>query len=458
MQREEKQMCPDCFQRKMEYGTCTLCGFEWKNEKKNRLRLAPFTRLKDRYVIGRILGNGGFGITYKAYDTQNQCCCAVKEFVPLGLVARNTGERQIYVTSANNKEDFEHGKKRFMEEAEILKKLDSLPEVAQVKDYFTENGTVYFVMEYIQGVNLLQLMKVYGGCIPLKEALSIVCMTGRCLEQVHTTANIFHRDISPDNIMVTGEGQVKLIDFGNAKYLIGKKSQNLTAVVKHGYAPPEQYSSTGKQGSFTDVYALAATLYYIVTGVKIPNPAERYEGKEYKPLSEMNPGIPLSVSEAVERALILNSRLRTQTMREFVEELDGSGFDRDLGKGREERGNQGSFHERSQASQTPKAPYVKLCGQEGEIKWNLPQNEIVTIGRSEIWSDIVPGKDVRVSKKHCELSYDSIMDCFCIMDISKNGTFARGKRLEKGKVYDLQEGETFEIGRNIYVMEVGLEE
>lgn len=470
MQMEEKQLCPDCFQRKMEHGKCAWCGFEWTMEKKNRLRLAPFTMLNDRYMTGRLLGNGGFGITYKAYDTRQKSYCAIKEFVPLGLVARAEGERQIYVTSTKNEEDFEHGKKRFMEEAKILKELSRLPEVTQIRDYFEENGTVYFVMEYIQGVNLLQLMKVYGGRIPLQQALTILCAAGNCLEQVHTSAHIFHRDISPDNIMVTGDGQVKLIDFGNAKYLIGKKSQTLSAVLKRGYAPPEQYSSAGKQGCYTDVYALAATLYYILTGVKIPEPAERYSGTEYVSLSKTDTRIPISVSEAVDRALVLNTRLRTQTVGEFVRELNwtpfmGNAAALNAGEPREcmerDRAEQQEKALRQEADEKAgksKSPYVKLLGEKGGIKWKLPRNKIVTIGRSENWSDIVPGKDGRVSKKHCELYYDSILDCFCLVDISRNGTFSGGKRLEKGKVYDLKKGETFAVGRNIYVMEVGMEE
>lgn len=434
MEYEQGRICPDCFQKSFRQGKCQNCGFLMQEE--HPLRLPLFTRLKQRYLVGRLIGHGGFGMTYKVYDTIGAKICAVKEFVPLGLVNRMEGKTQIYVTSLENESDFAHGKKRFMDEAKILKQLQGLPETVYVEDYFEENNTVYFVMEYIQGVSLLKLTKAYGGCIPYHMAQSLICRVGNCLEQVHSRGHIFHRDISPDNIMVTQEGEIRLIDFGNAKYLIGSKSQTLSPVLKHGYAPPEQYSSSGKQGSFTDVYALAATFYYIVTGNKVPPSPERFGGRDYIPLQTFNPEIPIYVSEAVDHALNLNSKLRTQTAAEFVRALEG--------------GLQGQAVSYGN-------PYVKLKIPGNEVKWNLPVDQIVVIGRSRKVAQIILSKDDRVSKRHCELYYDSILRCFCLVDVSTNGTFAGGKRLEKGKVYILQKGEKFVIGRNIYVMEVGVE-
>lgn len=429
MRTEERRRCPNCFQGKMKNGKCEKCGFESLEEKENHLRITPFARLNDRYIVGRMLGHGGFGITYKAYDTLNQCVCAIKEFLPQGLVMRTGQGKEISVTSTENIDDFEHGKKRFIEEGRILMKLGNVMEVVQIYDSFQENNTVYLVMEYVEGVNLSQLMRVYGGRIPVREAVSLVYDAGYALEQVHNLARIFHRDISPDNIMVTREGGIKIIDFGNAKYLISEKSQMMSVVLKHGYAPPEQYSSMGKQGSYTDVYSLAATLYYIITGERIPIAPDRLGGNEYIRLSELNLGVPDYVSEAVDKALETNRKTRTQTMGEFIRQL----------------------------KPVVKAPYVMLLEKGRELKWKLPQDQSVMIGRSEEFADIIPGKDGRISKRHCELCYDSILDCFCIIDHSMNGTFAKGKRLEKEQIYDLQDGEIFTIGRNIYVMKVGME-
>lgn len=420
--------CPNCFQMAVKQGRCGACGYEYSGDPENGIRLPLFSMLAGKYMIGRILGAGGFGITYKAYDARRNMFCAVKEFFPSKLVFRN-GDGQIHTTAEGNRADFEHGKKRFMEEAQMLVQLYVIPEVTGITDYFSENNTVYFVMEYLEGATLEHLMASYGGRIPVEEALSIICRVGNALEQVHVRANIFHRDISASNIMVTREGKVKLIDFGNAKYLIGRESQNLTVIVKHGYAPPEQYSSTSAQGSYTDVYALAATFYHIVTGKLIPYAFDRTNGETYRKLKEM--GIPVSeeVSDAVDRALVLNSAQRTQTAGQFVKELGG-----------------GARH----------GPYLKrLDGQERYV-WNLPENVTVMLGRSGRLSNIVPSSDGSISKQHCEIFYDSIENLFYIVDRSTNGTYVKGSRLEKGKIYQMPCGMQFSLGRDVCVLEAGV--
>lgn len=424
---EEK--CPNCFTGDIASGRCPACGFCRQEEKQSHLALPEMYRLENRYLIGRILGCGGFGITYKAYDLLNQCFCAVKEYTPLGIVAREENGTQLAVTSYANRENFEHGKKRFMEESEVLRKLTDIPEVVKVTDYFTQNGTAYFVMEYLEGADLRGLMESFGGKIPLKEALQIIHRVGLALEQVHKRAGIFHRDISPDNIMVDQSGRVKLIDFGSAKHIFGKGNQTFTPILKHGYAPPEQYSSTGKQGSYTDVYALAATFYYIVTGIRLPSAPDRFGGEAYRPLHEVEPTVSAEVSAAVDHALLLDSRQRTQFAAELV----------------------ASFWQRQDAV---RRPYLRAGG-EGHSAWNIPVNRSVFIGRSTEWSDIVPTKDERISKKHCELFCDSMEGCFYLVDHSKNGIFVDGVRIEKGKTYVLNGGGHFSLGNHILDMEVG---
>lgn len=427
---KEGQRCPNCFQGNIETGRCNLCGFDRQSEKQNPMRLPEMSQLGNRYLIGRMLGCGGFGITYKAYDRWNQCGCAIKEFTPVGLVTREAHEATLHVTSHAHQEDFEHGKKRFMEEAEILKKLTGVPEVVQITDYFQQNNTAYFVMEYIQGANLRQLMHSFGGKIPFKDAASIIYRAGMALEQVHNRAGIFHRDISPENIMVNQEGKLKLIDFGSAKYLIGRHSQTLSVILKKGYAPPEQYSSTSSQGSYTDVYALAATFYYVVTGVMIPDAPDRFGGDSYQRLQDLEPAVSAEISQALDRALVLDNRQRTQSAAVFVSALSG------------ERNGQ-------------ERPYVKLSGSAQAYVWNIPINRAVMIGRSGELADIVPTKNGKISKRHCELFFDSGQKCFYLTDHSKNGTFLGEMRMEKGKAYTLRQGEGFSLGRHICNLEVG---
>ncbi len=427
----QEERCPNCFQAALSGGVCRRCGFDRREEKKNANRLAESATLANRYVIGRILGCGGFGITYKAYDAFNHCCCAIKEFVPTGIVRRDGNTTTLHVTSASNREDFDHGKKRFMDEAEVLKRLMDIPEVVQITDYFMQNNTAYFVMEYVEGVNLRQLMQTFGGRIPVRDARSLLYRAGMALDRVHRRANIFHRDISPDNIMVDANGNVRLIDFGNAKSIIGTHSQTLSVILKHGYAPPEQYSSTSSQGSYTDVYALAATFYYVTTGVRIPNAPDRFGGETYRPLREMQAEITPEISDAVDRALILNSRERTQSAAELVRPFLG---------------------EREEA--VSGRPYLKLAGGGAAYAWNIPENKSVMIGRSSDFSDIVPARDSKISKRHCELYCDSLEKSFYLIDHSTNGTYADGMRLEKGKPYILRGGQ-FSLGNHICDLEVG---
>lgn len=437
----EEYRCPNCFQGKVESGKCMLCGFDRKAEKRNPMRLPEMYVLEERYVVGCILGSGGFGITYKAFDVLNQRSCAVKEFVPIGGVTRAGDGLQISVTSSQSQGDFEHGKKRFMEEAEVLKKLTGVPEVVQIMDYFQQNNTAYFVMEYIEGVTLKQLMTAYGGRIPLQEAAPIIYRAGIALDQVHKKGGIFHRDISPDNIMVSQRGMVKLIDFGNAKHLIGKKSQTLSVILKHGYAPPEQYSSASSQGSYTDVYALAATLYYVLTGVMAPSAPDRFSGEGYRALKELDPAVSAELSEAVDHALILNGKNRTQSAAEFVAPL--SLYLGTPGEPYAKRAYvQTSYGNQPYAKRayTSGMPYVKVAGNPSGCSWRIPPNRIVVIGRSGELADIVPTMDGKVSKRHCELFCDSIEKCFYLVDCSTNGTYIGERRLEKGKAYVLLRG------------------
>ncbi len=433
---KEIYKCPNCFQGDIQSGKCTACGYERKDDKENCLRLPEMYILENRYIIGRILGNGGFGITYKAFDILNQCYCAVKEFVPLGVVKRIDCGVQMVVTSSLNLDDFEHGKKRFMQEAQVLKQLTDIPEVVQVMDYFLQNNTAYFVMEHIEGANLKQLMTTYGGTIPLKEASSIIYHAGMALDQVHKRAGIFHRDISPDNIMVSKDGKVKIIDFGNAKHIIGNKSQTLSVILKHGYAPLEQYSSTGSQGSYTDVYALAVTFYYIVTGRMIPDAPDRLGGIEYAKLKELNLSVSQNISDAVDCALMISSKARTQSVAEFIKSFSSA---------------------EKQRVQRRLKPYLKLAGTANHI-WSIPENKIVRIGRSVAWADIIPSSDAGISNKHCELFYDSMEQQFYLIDHSTNGTYVGNKKLVENEVNILFNGERFTLGNHICDLEVGWNE
>lgn len=445
-------ICPDCFCDSFYDGICSKCGYDNLKEKKHTIALPSMTLLNDRYLIGRGIGAGGFGITYKAYDTSNNSYCAIKEYAPLGLVTRASDASYLHLITENYLGDFMHGKKRFIEEAKMLSQLDNIEHVVKIIDFFEDNNTAYYVMEYLQGVNLNQLRSSYGGRVPLNEALDIICKIGETLHYVHESLHIFHRDISPDNIMITSDGKVKLLDFGNAKYLMGNDSQTFSVVLKHGYAPPEQYSSTSLQGSYTDVYSLAATLYYIISGVKLVVAPDRLTGEDYPRLKSMNIDVSEQLSDVIDEALVLNSKKRTQTMDAFISSLR-----KELPK----------MHIKEIEFNMPKdknhtvvkeIPSLFLVNTDKKMEWKFPADTLISLGRSNQISDIVPSNHSWISKKHCELYYDSEKKIFYIRDCSTNGTFYKGEKLEKQKVYTININDQISLGRNVCILEVRVNE
>lgn len=432
-------ICPFCFKDGMgKNQICRCCGYDVKKAQIHRLGLPQFKVIHSRYVLGCVLGSGGFGITYKAWDISSRSVCAVKEFVPLGIIGRDMGSGMIYPLSGAEEDNFEHGKQRFLEEACTLMNCRSIPGVVKIFDSFEENGTAYYTMEYLSGRHLARYTRERGGRLPLTEAWSIIRKAGVGLARVHSEVGIFHRDISPANIMVEDNGEVKLIDFGSAKYLTSQKSQELSVVIKPGYAPPEQYSRNGRQGTFTDVYALAATFYYILTGENVPDALDRINGRDYVPLSRLDYGIPESISIVVDRALRLRFAERTQRVEEFLEMLD-----------REINGKQ--TRERQ--------PYLKICqGEKAGKKWTLVSDVILYIGRDAEKSHIVVGNDGRISGRHLEVRYNTQENRFHITDRSTNGVYYQNQRLKKNESYQINPGDELELGFHLCRIQLGVEE
>lgn len=387
------------------------------------------TLLGNRYQIDQVLGVGGFGITYKAFDMLYQRVCAIKEFAPSGLAYRKPGELSMSIYSSSHTAHYEHGMMRFMEEAQILRCLRNVPSVVHVEECFQENQTAYFAMEFLEGTNLKKVVNAAGGTLAAQDVLRIISEIGTAMGVIHTTTHILHRDISPENIYLLKDGRVKLLDFGSARQQT-MDEQEFTVEYKRGFAPPEQYSRTGKQGFYTDVYALASTCYYTLTGVRIPDAMERLDGKTYVPLSDMRPDITPQQSETIDRALVLDYRQRTQNMEDFVR---GLGLEQ--------------VPEQTQdiIAEPVYGPYLEIVSGNGAgIRWNLPSDTLIYIGRSPVQSNIVV-PEPRVSKVHCSLVYDQGTGEFLLTDLSRHGVFVDGKRLEHGKEYRYPRGVEFSM-------------
>jgi serine/threonine-protein kinase len=269
-------------------------------------------------VIERDLGQGGFGITYKATDTRLSRPVAIKEFFPSSLGCARRGKSVV----PNNPQDYQTSLQEFLDEARILAKIKH-PNKVEVYDVFEENNTAYMVMEFIEGKNLLDLLNDRGGVMDEKEAIGYIIQVARALEAVHQ-AGYLHRDIKPENIIVTRDGRAVLVDFGAARQFIAQRTKTMNLVLTPGYAPLEQYSSKTSLGPPLDIYALGATLYHLLTGQVPPSAPERAQGVNLVPPHQLNPKVSRQVSEVVMKAMEMNVSKRPQTVKEFVEALQGT--------------------------------------------------------------------------------------------------------------------------------------
>ena len=283
-----ERICYGCFSEKEPGTVCPVCGFD-EAKQQPYLALPLGTIVNGRYLIGKVLGIGGFGITYLGFDLTLEIKVAIKEYMPSAMATRNTDRYTVVLTSHQEK-DYQSGMERFLEEARILAKLQNTPNIVSVQNYFRENNTAYFVMEYVDGTSLKAYLAAHGEKISCEEALKILLPVMNALVSVHSM-QLLHRDISPDNIYLTADGDSRLLDFGAARFAAGD-GKSVSVILKHGYAPEEQYSSHGNQGPWTDVYAMGATLYRCITGVLPPDSIERIHNDTIKRPSEL--GISIS--------------------------------------------------------------------------------------------------------------------------------------------------------------------
>ncbi|MCR5236292.1 MAG: serine/threonine protein kinase [Lachnospiraceae bacterium] len=280
------------------------------------LALPINTVLAGQYIVEKVLGQGGFGITYKALDRLSGKAVAVKEFFPDSIATRTQGQTTVMPLSGDRGENYAYGKECFLQEAETLAKFIGNENIVRIYSYFEEYGTAYFVMDFIEGTSLDEFIKIHGGKLSFEAAAEILIPVMDALADVHDKG-IVHRDISPDNIYLTSDGKVKLIDFGAARQSLGDKSQSLDVVLKHGFAPKEQYMRRGKQGPFTDIYALGATFYYTLTGKRPPDSLERVDEDDIIPPSNLGVKISKEAEEAILMALNVQPEDRFQSMIAF---------------------------------------------------------------------------------------------------------------------------------------------
>lgn len=301
---------------------CPFCGGDDRTLPLQSPALPPHTVLDRRYVVGKTLGQGGFGITYQAYDLRMGNTVAVKEYFPSSLVGRDSTVSSAVTVNAikgtKAMEEYASGLRHFLHEARRQARLASSPGVVSVSDFFEYNNTAYYIMEYVDGCTLVKYIQKPQ---PMEAVLHLLEPIADSLRSIHE-AGLIHRDISPDNIMCAKNGQRKLLDFGASHSFTEEESTTGNATLKHGFAPPEQYGSSSMQGPWTDVYAFAATVYWCLTG-KIPQDSmdRSIGGDRLRPPSELGAVISQEAESILMRGMALPVTARYQSMTVFWNKL-----------------------------------------------------------------------------------------------------------------------------------------
>ena len=282
-------ICYQCM-RSMQGDQCMHCGFSLREYQPVPDALRPESILAGKYQVGRVLGRGGFGITYIGKIMESGKVVAIKEFFPVVFATRDSVKNRILKVYPREQENFNKGVRRFYEEAETLSRLHGIPEIVQVFDFFYENETAYIVMEYIKGQTVEELVKQQGP-LDLAMVLTIFYPVMRALQIVHQHG-MLHRDVSPCNIILDDHFHPHLIDFGAARAFSSQLSSDMSVILKKGFAPVEQYMQHGRHSRCEDVYALSASIYYALTGKIPPAATDRAIFDTLKPLHDFNVHMP----------------------------------------------------------------------------------------------------------------------------------------------------------------------
>lgn len=316
-----EHLCPGCMhQRKYLSQSCPNCGYPNRQIHATGA-LPPLTILSGRYLLGCPVGKGGFGITYIAMDLPKEEIVAVKEFFPAELAIRDEESDAVLPASEDKDLYFRTGLKSFCEEGRLLQLCADIPAIVSFREMLRENETTYLVMDYVQGISLRKYMKQHREPFAEDQALELMRPIMEALSAMHRRG-ILHRDISPENLILGEDQRLTLIDFGAAREFSTDEEENLTIILKRGYAPEEQYHSGSRQGPWTDLYAACAVLYHMMTNILPQEATARVESDQLTPLRRL-PGFTFweSTCAALEKGLQVDPAERYADIPALIKEL-----------------------------------------------------------------------------------------------------------------------------------------
>ena len=491
-------LCPACFHDTLENGRCAVCGYVETGPQPGETGLPPFTILHGKYLLGHKLGQGGFGITYCARDQQTGALCCVKEYYPAGLLGGRGEDGGICLAAEEKRGEFELGRQQFLEEAGALQGLRGNIAVVDILDYFEEKGTAYFVMELLDGCNLRAFCREHSPEQNFRMALQMLFLIGSGLVEVHRFG-MLHGDISPENIIITRDGDIKLIDFGAARSFTREKPGARRKIyLKPHYAPYEQYLARPCQGPWTDLYALAATFYFLVSGQYVTDARARAKGESCPSLCGLSPLVSAPLSDVLDHALAFDYHDRYKSLTDFMADLNGvvrpEDYNIDLkalmpqlcektaGNARLEAASAVAAEAAEKLCSVEELPepkglaaffrrrkhhrmaWLELTIQDGAAggglarrRWLLEPGRDIMVGRRAS-SDVLMPVDNFISRDHCVLRYSEEKQQVTIRDVSRYGSYlADGRRMEPGRPYTLKNGDGFYVYTQKYRFKVVIE-
>ena len=339
--------------------------------------LAPGTKLNGRYVIERVIGQGGFGITYFARHEILDHVYAIKEFYISGYCSRNTAQHTVILQGMSD-DMYDKYKKRFLDEAKTVFSLDH-PNIVKVVDVFEDNNTAYMVMPFIEGVSLQKMVEDNHGPLPYELTVNYMGQLSDAVAYIHSK-HILHRDIKPDNVLITPDNKAMLIDFGSAREFVNDKTQRHTSILTQGYAPLEQYNSVSRKGNYTDIYALGGVYYFCLTGITPVDATARLleAGTGDDPLKqpkELNPNVTESVNRTIMKAMELRPENRHQTVKEFQDDLLGRNESKEVDDDAKEMPEDDALEMPAETPKIEEKPEVAPKKQKENTKTEQPKDE-----------------------------------------------------------------------------------